>query len=635
MPRRRTMDEEVFDDSLGAELREARAFREGSKVGGGFGSAFPPSQSASGLEDISSIFTLGGGYIDLSGQSIDIYMDNTGDENILNVFDSDGSLLSGIDSRGIIFSHADGTSFRTYFAGGAGVVDADAAAQNVGIGWETLSSLTTADANVGVGHNALKAVEDGSNNVGLGHGVGGALVDGKDNTYTGKSSGGANISGDDNAGYGAFSLWQQLGFRNTAVGSDSASGAPGATANDGSYFGFKSGFRIDTGDRNIFLGAYSGARQTTNSDLLIIDNRDRADVATELSHAIIYGVMGANPEDQSLRFNADTFTFGTDADSDVAMNFIANSNSGLFTWMEDEDAFVFGDDVVINDTQQTNAGIFQIGGGWTFKESAAPTADVGYGKIWTDTDNELWFQSGDGASHLLHGDAFSNIWFHAASTVEVTIAAQNAFTLIDSFTVVGNEDDLSNVVGSAANNNLVLSSIAGGEYEISFHASMTATGGADKEMIVCLGIILDTPKDITNVTDDTVSPIVITSTAHGFEDGDMVEIAGVLVNTAANGSFIVDNKTANTFEIVDLSGGATTGNGDYDEGTPTGDVTIWYPGNMIVHRMVRGADLGALSATGLHILSNSDNLALYVANLSGLTNLTVAAVSLDADRIGD
>ncbi|KKN16874.1 hypothetical protein LCGC14_0971620, partial [marine sediment metagenome] len=104
---------------------------------------------------------------------------------------------------------------------------------------------------------------------------------------------------------------------------------------------------------------------------------------------------------------------------------------------------------------------------------------------------------------------------------------------------------------------------------------------------------------------------------------------------AANGSFRVDNKTANTFEIIDLSAGATTGNGDFDAGSPTGDVTIEYPGNMIVHREVRGATLGAISATGLHILAGSDVLAVYVANLDGTTNLTLAAISFDTFRIGD
>ena len=154
-------------------------------------------------------------------------------------------------------------------------------------------------------------------------------------------------------------------------------------------------------------------------------------------------------------------------------------------------------------------------------------------------------------------------------------------------------------------------------------------------MIFAYGTTLATPLDITNVTDDLVTPIVITSTAHGLDNGDMVEIVGVLGNTAANGSFILANKADDTFQIVALDGNATTGNGDYNEGSPTGDVTIEYPGQMVVHRMVRGADLGAMSATGIHELAGSDVVSLYVANVSGTTNLTVAAISLGLDRIGD
>ena len=274
-------------------------------------------------------------------------------------------------------------------------------------------------------------------------------------------------------------------------------------------------------------------------------------------------------------------------------------------------------------------------------ETTTPTPVAATGAIWTTDDNELFFQDGAGATHLLHGNAFSEIWFHnpvhGTSPVTVTIAAEDAFTKIDSFTVIGYEDDIGNVTGSISTNDLTLSSIAGGEYNVSFHGSVTATGGSDKEMIVGFGITLATPKDITDVTDVGVSPIVITSTAHLLEDGDMVEIAGVLVNTAANGSFIVNNKTANTFEIVNLEGVATTGNGNYDEGTPTGDVTIEYPGNMVVYITVSGSDLSPVAATGLHVLSAGDVLAVYVANLATglLTDLTVAAFSFDVFRIGD
>ncbi len=277
-----------------------------------------------------------------------------------------------------------------------------------------------------------------------------------------------------------------------------------------------------------------------------------------------------------------------------------------------------------------------IGSGVLYlKETTTPTAIAGHGALYTTSDNELFFQDGAGTEHLLHGDAFSNIWFASPSTVEVTISAQDAFTVIDSFTVVGKQDDLSNVVGNISTNTLTLASIAGGEYDISYHGSITATGGADKNMLFVVGITLATAKDITNVTDNTVSPIVITSVAHGLENGDMVEIVGVLGNTAANGSFYVASKADDTFQIVALDNTATTGNGDYNEGSPTGDIPIQYPGNMMIRRAVRGADLGAISATGFHDLANSDVLKLYVANLDGVTNLTVASISFVITRIGD
>lgn len=66
-------------------------------------------------------------------------------------------------------------------------------------------------------------------------------------------------------------------------------------------------------------------------------------------------------------------------------------------------------------------------------------------------------------------------------------------------------------------------------------------------------------KAVTAATN--LSPITITSVAHGFENGDEVVIAHVLGNTAANGRWIVANKTADTFELA-----GSTGNGAYVRG---------------------------------------------------------------------
>ena len=58
---------------------------------------------------------------------------------------------------------------------------------------------------------------------------------------------------------------------------------------------------------------------------------------------------------------------------------------------------------------------------------------------------------------------------------------------------------------------------------------------------------------ITGIT--KASPPVVTATAHGFVDGDLVTIYGVAGMTELNyRTFLVDDAAANTFELQDLSG---------------------------------------------------------------------------------
>ena len=63
-----------------------------------------------------------------------------------------------------------------------------------------------------------------------------------------------------------------------------------------------------------------------------------------------------------------------------------------------------------------------------------------------------------------------------------------------------------------------------------------------------------TPVAVTSSTDAT--PIVVTATAHGFQNGDRVLIYGHTTNIAANGIFKVYGVTANTFKLQDEFTGA-------------------------------------------------------------------------------
>lgn len=62
------------------------------------------------------------------------------------------------------------------------------------------------------------------------------------------------------------------------------------------------------------------------------------------------------------------------------------------------------------------------------------------------------------------------------------------------------------------------------------------------------------------------SPIVITATAHGLSDGNIIILHDALGNTAANGTWKVANKTDDTFELYGSTGnGAWTSGGKFFE----------------------------------------------------------------------
>ena len=72
------------------------------------------------------------------------------------------------------------------------------------------------------------------------------------------------------------------------------------------------------------------------------------------------------------------------------------------------------------------------------------------------------------------------------------------------------------------------------------------------------------------------SPITVTtSSGHDLANGTKITIEGVDGNTAANGNFLVRNRTTNTFDLYDFEGASVKGNGSY----PTSGGGFIYPYN--------------------------------------------------------
>lgn len=296
-------------------------------------------------------------------------------------------------------------------------------------------------------------------------------------------------------------------------------------------------------------------------------------------------------------------------------------------WMTD-----FDDKLIVQ--RPGNDLSLKIEGAVYLKEITTPTAISGYAAIYTKDVNELFFQDGSGAEHLLHGDSFSNLWFHTSGLNivkdTVAISTANLFTLIDSFENIGEEDDLANAVSSTASDEITLGTNGAGKYKMTFHTSITSSG-ASSEMVIAMGITLATPLNITAATNAT--PIVITSAGHGLVNGDMITIAGATGNTGANGDWIVSGKTNDDITLIDLAGSNSVGNGAYNSGS--GDIDILYPGNILMHRVVSQTNLGVGGANADKQLNAGDKVSLYVANIGATRDLEIAIVNMEIFRIGD
>ena len=195
--------------------------------------------------------------------------------------------------------------------------------QNVAVGSYALGLNQSGSYNVAIGANALYK-NSGSNNFGMGYSAGYDST-GIRNTYIGYRAGAEQGAGNDNV----------------IIGQDAGLGVNGSSVYSSNLIvGSYAGLSLTTGSNNIFLGYKSGYNQTTNSNLLIIDNQDRGSAANEATNCLIYGTFNATPADQTLKVNADveiTYNIELGHATDTT---IARKSAGIIEVEGEEVAFV-------------------------------------------------------------------------------------------------------------------------------------------------------------------------------------------------------------------------------------------------------------------------------------------------------
>lgn len=106
------------------------------------------------------------------------------------------------------------------------------------------------------------------------------------------------------------------------------------------------------------------------------------------------------------------------------------------------------------------------------------------------------------------------------------------------------------------------------------------------------------------------SPIVITTAAHGLATGDVVTVASVGGNTAANGTFRVTVVSSTTFQLD-----GTTGNGAYTSG---GTVAKWLRMKNVTNEGGSGILRGWKLSTSSNSTTNASfSLAIFKGGTTG------------------
>ena len=308
-------------------------------------------------------------------------------------------------------------------------------------------------------------------------------------------------------------------------------------------------------------------------------------------------------------------TLGNNDDADPSITFDGDTSDGVLNYDEDNAEFEFDQDVSLE------SGILkQI-------ETTTPSADAGYGKVYTKTDNRFYFQDGAGDEHRIVTSDYAGI-FADDNAVEMTILLQDAYEPVMIF-----DSNMPEIIsnGDFTNNNITIG--ATGDYEVNIHLA-AESAGTGKTIEVDVFQITASGDTITGATE--AAPCVITATGHSLSDGNHVKISGVGGMTELNGQiYVVANAGANDFELNDEEGGNidSTGYTTYTTGGTAFLATIVEVAH--THRKfgAGAGDVGSMSGGGIETLTGGNALEVHMKNVTDATNMTTESIQLSIIRL--
>ena len=304
---------------------------------------------------------------------------------------------------------------------------------------------------------------------------------------------------------------------------------------------------------------------------------------------------------------SNAITFGTGADTDIAITFDGNTSDGVLTWMEDEDYFQFSDDILLSTTEKLQ-----------FRDTAIYIHSSADGQLDLVADTEIQI---------------------AATTVDINGNVDVSGTL----TVAGAVD-----FGDAALSNVgavQLDSIAGDgdtDTSITFSGSdviTIAAGGANQVTFTNGEIVPSTDNDIDLGTssvefkdaffDGTVTSDAFAGPLTGDVTGNVSGTAATVTGAAQSNITSLGTLTTLTVDDITINGSTISDGGDFTLDV-NGDITLDANGGDILFKDDGTTFGSATNTSGNLIIKSGTTTALTFsgANVTVAGDLTISGDDL-------
>ena len=304
---------------------------------------------------------------------------------------------------------------------------------------------------------------------------------------------------------------------------------------------------------------------------------------------------------------SNAITFGTGADTDIAITFDGNTSDGVLTWMEDEDYFQFSDDILLSTTEKLQ-----------FRDTAIYINSSTDGQLDLVADTEIQIAA---TTVDINGNVDISGTLTVAGAVDFGDAALSNVGAVQLDSIAGDGDTDTSITFSGSN---VITIAAGGSNQVTF------TDGA---------IVPSTDNDIDLGTssvefkdaffDGTVTADAFAGPLTGDVTGNVSGTAATVTGVAQSNITSLGTLTTLTVDDITINGSTISDGGDFTLDID-GDITLDANGGDILFKDDGTTFGSATNTSGNLIIKSGTTTALTFsgANVTVAGDLTISGDDL-------